>query len=172
MLPNDWLGATSLVRLNLSANKVRVRPARISFSVPLRCWLCEQQQAAPRQGDVATHVCVCVWIYICLGTSAGAEPNYRAYQMSRSTKASEPKAHVCVCAALRPAQLRSLPPSLGELPNLQLLQANSNALPALPASLARLAGSLTTLKLARNALEQLDGGSLGVMAIASLQVLT
>ncbi len=37
----------------------------------------------------------CVWggLCICLDTSAGPEPSYRAYQMSRSTKASEPKAH-------------------------------------------------------------------------------
>ncbi len=36
------------------------------------------------------------WICICLDTSARPEPNCRAYQMSRSTKASEPEhTHRC-----------------------------------------------------------------------------
>ncbi len=45
--------------------------------------------------DVATpHVCVCVclcWILHLLGHLGGPKPSYRAYQTSRSTKASEPK---------------------------------------------------------------------------------
>ncbi len=52
-----------------------------------------------RRGTVLRHTsggaCVC-GICICLDTSAGPEPNYRAYQMSRSTTASEPKAHARV----------------------------------------------------------------------------
>ncbi len=43
-------------------------------------------------------VCGCVGCCICLDTSVGLEPSYRACQMSRSTKASEPKhVHGCVC---------------------------------------------------------------------------
>ncbi len=53
---------------------------------------------------------------ICLGTSAGPEPNYRAYQMSRSTKASEPKAHARVqrrIAVQHPAVTSNRPRSTG-----------------------------------------------------------
>ncbi len=51
---------------------------------------------------------VCVGFCICLDAAAGPEPNYRAYQMSRRTKASEPKAHARVrrrVAAQHPAEV-------------------------------------------------------------------
>ncbi len=60
--------------------------------------------------------CVCGGIHICLGTSAGPEANYRVYQMSRSTKASEPKAHARVqrhIAAQHPAVISNKPRSTG-----------------------------------------------------------
>ncbi len=59
---------------------------RFVYQVSQSPWLC-----------VRACVCVC-GICICLDTSAGPEPSYRAYQMSRSTKASEPKHTLgCVC---------------------------------------------------------------------------
>ncbi len=60
-------------------------------------WLGFSDKGAVAVADSAGAVFLrCVRFCICLDTSAGPEPNYRAYQMSRSTKASEPKAHAQV----------------------------------------------------------------------------
>ncbi len=67
------------------------RLARLGVRHLLRCHyrsVCSTPQS--------THECVGSPFCIYLETSAGPEPNYQAYRMSRSTKASEPKAHAQV----------------------------------------------------------------------------